>query len=90
MKKKMESLLSSFRNEHQKQMKFFKTGSGADKIFNSTWFTFKHMTFLMDKFTPKETKKTEVSKSKHSFIIFFSLIIIRIKRSSVQDSNPIK
>ncbi|KAK0078297.1 hypothetical protein PV326_009460, partial [Microctonus aethiopoides] len=59
VKKKMESLLSSFRRERQRQIETFKTGSGADEIFKSAWFAFKHMTFLMDKFTPKETKNTE-------------------------------
>ncbi|XP_074027265.1 uncharacterized protein [Leptinotarsa decemlineata] len=59
VKKKMESLLTSFRRERQKQDNSFKTGSGTDTIFKSSWFAFKDMLFLMDKFIPKETKNTE-------------------------------
>ncbi|CAH2011191.1 unnamed protein product [Acanthoscelides obtectus] len=59
VKKKMESLLTSFRRERQKQDRSFKTGSGTDTIFKSSWFAFKEMLFLMDKFIPKDTKNTE-------------------------------
>ncbi|CAH1962121.1 unnamed protein product [Acanthoscelides obtectus] len=59
VKKKMESLLTSFRRERQKQDSSFKTGSGTDTIFKSSWFAFKEMLFLMDKFIPKDTKNTE-------------------------------
>ncbi|XP_074030549.1 uncharacterized protein [Leptinotarsa decemlineata] len=68
VKKKMESLLTSFRRERQKQDNSFKTGSGTDTIFKSSWFAFKDMLFLMDKFIPKETKNTEVSQNIYSFM----------------------
>ncbi|KAK0161440.1 hypothetical protein PV327_009910 [Microctonus hyperodae] len=55
VKKKMESLLSSFRRERQKQTEI----SRVDEVFESTWFAFKHMTFLMDKFTPRKPKNIE-------------------------------
>ncbi|KAK0080296.1 hypothetical protein PV325_000147 [Microctonus aethiopoides] len=55
VRKKMESLLSSFRRERQKQTEF----SRGDENFEPTWFAFKHMTFLMDKFTPKNQKNFE-------------------------------
>lgn len=58
VKKKMESLLSSFRRERQKQTEF----SRGDEIFEPTWFAFKHMEFLMEKFTPKNAKNFEVNK----------------------------
>lgn len=54
VKKKMESLLSSFRRERQKQE--MKTGSGTEDVYKSTWFAFKHMLFLLDKFVPKKQK----------------------------------
>lgn len=61
VKKKMDSLLASFRRERQRQIK---SGAGADEVYNSSWFAFKSMVFLMDKFAPRNTQSTidEVSK----------------------------
>lgn len=69
VKKKMESLLSSFRRERQKQECTAKTGSGTEDIFKSNWFAFKNMLFLMDKFAPKETKNSEVNKNIYSLFV---------------------
>jgi hypothetical protein len=32
-----------------------KSGSGADCAYNSNWFAFKSMHFLMDKYNPRKT-----------------------------------
>jgi hypothetical protein len=47
VRKKMESLLTSFRRERQKEE--MKTGSGADEAYKSSWFAFKCMLFLRGK-----------------------------------------
>lgn len=60
VKKKMESLLTSFRRERQREEN--KTGSGADEVYKSTWFAFSSMGFLQDKFAVKKTVNTEVSE----------------------------
>ncbi|XP_037943513.1 uncharacterized protein LOC119676342 [Teleopsis dalmanni] len=52
IKKKMNSLLSSFRRERKKQ-KEKKSGSAADEQYKFTWFGSKAMEFLLDKFQPK-------------------------------------
>lgn len=67
MKKKMESLLSSFRRERQKQEASKRTGSGTEDIYTSPWFAFDDMLFLLDKFTPKATINTEVRKQFFKF-----------------------
>lgn len=54
VKKKMDSLLASYRRERQKTMSA-KSGSGADCTYNSKWFAFKSMHFLMDKYKPRKT-----------------------------------
>ncbi|CAG5006370.1 unnamed protein product [Parnassius apollo] len=53
VKKKMESLLNSFRRERQRC-------AGFDEIYCSTWFAFEKMKFLLDKFSPRPTQDTLV------------------------------
>ncbi|KAL1516253.1 hypothetical protein ABEB36_000172 [Hypothenemus hampei] len=61
VKKKVNSLLASFRRERQKVVAK-KSGSGADEVYHSTWFAFKSLYFLMDKFTPKTENTKEIPK----------------------------
>lgn len=58
IKKKIDSLLSSFRRERVKCLS--KSGSAADEVYKS-WFAFNHMTFLLDKFKPRKTYSTDAS-----------------------------
>jgi hypothetical protein len=44
----VESLLTSFRRERQKEET--KTGCGADEAYKSSWFAFKSMLFLRGKY----------------------------------------
>lgn len=71
IKKKIESLLGSFRRERQKCDATYKTGTGTSDVYKSTWFAFKSMYFLMDKFRVRKTTNTEVS-SKQDFCIIYS------------------
>lgn len=66
IKKKMESLLSSFRRERQREGISGHSGAGADEIYRSKWFAFKEMQFLNDKFKPRTTKDT-INVSTHIF-----------------------
>jgi hypothetical protein len=54
VRKEVESLLTSFRRERQKEET--KTGSGADEAYKSSWFAFKSMLFLRGKYavTPRK------------------------------------
>ncbi|KAJ4426978.1 hypothetical protein ANN_26777 [Periplaneta americana] len=54
-KLKIESLLTTFRREKQKSTK--RSGIGSDEVYESTWFAYKHMSFLLDKFTPRKKNK---------------------------------
>ncbi|KAJ4440416.1 hypothetical protein ANN_08557 [Periplaneta americana] len=54
VKKKIESLLTSFRRERQKSAK--RSEMGSDEVYESTWFAYKHMYFLLEKFTPSKNK----------------------------------
>ncbi|XP_069699544.1 uncharacterized protein [Periplaneta americana] len=56
VKKKIESLLTSFRRERQKSTK--RSGMGSDEVYESTWFAYKYMSFLLEKFTPRKTIDT--------------------------------
>lgn len=82
VKKKMESLLSSFRRERQKHEQSVKTGSGTNEIYTSTWFAFKNMLFLMDKFAPKQTKNTEVSKHLYFITLYTNIVVILLYKYS--------
>lgn len=58
VKKKFNSLLASFRRERAKERKNRIT-SGCDEVgHTSTWFAFKHLSFLLDKFSGKDTNKS--------------------------------
>lgn len=61
MKKKMDSLLGSFRRERQKQTNAAKTNFGADTNYQSKWFAFNDMLFLLDKFEHRELHHVKVS-----------------------------
>jgi len=67
IKKKMESLQSSFRRERQKEETT--TGMGAEDAYQSKWFAFKSLEFLKDKFEPRKTVNTEVSINNVSLFI---------------------
>lgn len=53
----MESLLTSFRREQQREGTT--SGMGNDEVYHSQWFAFQSRQFLNDKFKPRKTKKTE-------------------------------
>ncbi|XP_074035231.1 uncharacterized protein [Leptinotarsa decemlineata] len=53
VKKKIDSLLTSFRRG--RQMSYYYSGAGTEDIHKSNWFAFKHLQFLMNKFTPRKT-----------------------------------
>jgi len=70
VRKKMDSLLASFRRERQREASSGRSGAGTDEIYHSKWFAFEEMKFLNDKFKPRITKDTiDVS-------IFFYLYLI--------------
>ncbi|XP_066263077.1 transcription factor Adf-1-like [Euwallacea similis] len=52
VKKKMESILSSFRREKAKGKKSVGTGKGRQEVYVSKWFAFPRMAFLLDKYGP--------------------------------------
>ncbi|XP_049954026.1 uncharacterized protein LOC126470299 [Schistocerca serialis cubense] len=56
VKKKMASLLSSYRRERMKMKKSMYSGKGRA----STWFAFKYFTFLKEKYAPTRIMKTEI------------------------------
>jgi hypothetical protein len=66
VRKKMESLLTSFRRERQKEET--KTGSGADEAYKSFWFAFKSMLFLRGKYAVNSMVNTEVSTPLYSYL----------------------
>ncbi|XP_074038525.1 uncharacterized protein [Leptinotarsa decemlineata] len=41
-----------------------KSGSGADSVYNSKWFAYKNMHFLMDKYKPRKTLDFEMNQNK--------------------------
>lgn len=69
VKKKMNSLLASFRRERAKERKKRFTSGSDEVVRTSTWFAFRHLSFLLDKFTSRDTNKsTEVSHEKEKQI----------------------
>lgn len=58
VKKKMDSLLGSFRRERSRQEDTRRSGAGTDDMYVSKWFAFNDMKFLANKFTPRQTKDT--------------------------------
>ena len=72
VKKKMDSLLASYRRERQKSIST-KSGSGADCNYKSKWFAFESMHFLLDKYKPRktlDTNQSEVTVSRLNYILF--------------------
>ncbi|XP_074035036.1 uncharacterized protein [Leptinotarsa decemlineata] len=58
-KKKISSLLGSFRREKAKARKTMGTGKGAKDIYRSDWFAFNSFAFLMEKDDPRQTISSE-------------------------------
>ncbi|XP_047104849.1 uncharacterized protein LOC124743995 [Schistocerca piceifrons] len=52
VKKKMNSLLSSFRRERQKEG-LRRSGTGPEEVYHSTWFAFNSLKFLFDRYRPR-------------------------------------
>ncbi|XP_054007406.1 transcription factor Adf-1-like [Hylaeus anthracinus] len=55
-KRKIESLLTSYRRERQREGTSY--GLGKDEVYHSKWFAFQAMQFLHDKFKPRKPSKT--------------------------------
>nr|CAH7716259.1 unnamed protein product [Callosobruchus chinensis] len=55
VKKKMESLLASFRREKLKGTKTIGTGKGRHEVYESKWFAFRRLAFLLDRDEPTQT-----------------------------------
>ncbi|EZA48209.1 hypothetical protein X777_14230 [Ooceraea biroi] len=66
-KRKMFSLLAALRREKSQIKKSQGTRKGTDEIYNSSWFAFQSLQFMLDKDVPTNTLNT-VNK-----IIFVSL-----------------
>jgi hypothetical protein len=64
VKNKIKSLRSYFAKEHQKVIK--KSGEGLDDVYDSPWFAYKSLMFILDSITPRETKETGVEETKKS------------------------
>ena len=65
MKNKIKSVKSYFAKEHQKVTKK-KSGAGVDDVYDSPWFAYKSLMFILDSITPRETKETGVGETKKS------------------------
>nr|CAI5850894.1 unnamed protein product [Callosobruchus analis] len=59
LKKKMTSLLATYRKVRKKLAITGKSGSGADDDLSPVWFAFKASRFLHSKYKPKSTINTE-------------------------------
>ncbi|GFR00479.1 MADF domain-containing protein [Trichonephila clavata] len=55
IRQKMNSLLGSFRAQRSKGKRLIGTDKGVTEVYNSKWFAFEHMKFLLDKDEPKST-----------------------------------
>ncbi|KAF9405180.1 hypothetical protein HW555_013971 [Spodoptera exigua] len=63
LKKKKDSLMSSYRSYKGKVKKSIQSGAGADDIYQPTWFAFEAMNaFLGDNLTCKKTMNTETGE----------------------------
>ncbi|KAF5272803.1 hypothetical protein FQA39_LY07830 [Lamprigera yunnana] len=60
----MDSLLASYRRERQKTITM-KSDSAVDCTYNSKWFAFKSMHFLMDKYKPRKTFDFDTNQNKN-------------------------
>ncbi|KAH9643721.1 hypothetical protein HF086_001831 [Spodoptera exigua] len=59
LKKKMDYLLAALRREKSKIAKTSTSGKGADEVYQSSWFAFKFLQFLMDRNKPRPRINTE-------------------------------
>ncbi|CAF4890325.1 unnamed protein product [Pieris macdunnoughi] len=79
LKKKMDSLLGSYRREKSREKKSRITGSGRGEIYVSNWYAYEAFSFLGDRNHPGNTQDTlgeEVST-------YYLLIIILPRNCSV-------
>ncbi|XP_012145329.1 uncharacterized protein LOC105663054 [Megachile rotundata] len=60
VRKKMDSILASYRRERQKSL-FSKSGRYGP--YKSKWFAYKNMQFLLDKYRPRSTIKATMSNT---------------------------
>ncbi|XP_060844852.1 uncharacterized protein LOC132924505 [Rhopalosiphum padi] len=58
LKKKMTTLLTSYRREKSRIAKSLITGSGTHQVYVSKWFAFDDFDFMKDKDVPNETSDT--------------------------------
>ncbi|KAF5271250.1 hypothetical protein FQR65_LT17668 [Abscondita terminalis] len=58
LKKKMTTLMASYRREKSRIGKSLITGSGANEVYVSKWFAFDDFNFMKDKNLPNETSDT--------------------------------
>ncbi|XP_023719509.1 uncharacterized protein LOC111871010 isoform X2 [Cryptotermes secundus] len=59
LKKKMNSLLATYRKVRQKLTAAGKSGSGADEMDAPNWFAYKAFAFLHNRYQPRRTINTE-------------------------------
>jgi len=69
VKKKINSLLASFRRECRKVK--CTSGTGADEVSQSKWFAFKSLLFLMDKNKLRQSQCTDEVSSYHMYVLKF-------------------
>lgn len=65
VKNKIKSLRSYFAKEHQKVTEK-KSGAGVDDVYDSPWFAYKSLMFILDSITPRETKETGAGQTKNT------------------------
>ena len=77
LKKKKDSLMSTYRKLASRVRASKKTGSGTEEVFKPDWFAFEKMaTFLHGVFQPRITISSEVN------IIYLAIYKIRIIHSA--------
>lgn len=59
VKKKIKSLRSYFSKEYHKSINK-KSGTGADEVYYSPWFAYKHLLFTAESITPRSTKESRM------------------------------
>jgi hypothetical protein len=57
VKNEIKSLRSCFAKEHQK-VTGKKSGAGVGDVYDSPWFAYKSLMFILGSITPRETKET--------------------------------
>ena len=43
-----------------------KSGAGVDDVYDSPWFAYKSLIFILDSITPRETKETGAGQTKNT------------------------